>query len=80
MGERRVPLKAVTVGGFAFPHAAQVVRVTRKTRALHAPRRFKTVVVYAVTSTPSPRPAPPGSPSSSGGTGRSRMACTTSGI
>jgi hypothetical protein len=27
-----------------------VVQVTRKTRALHAPRRFKTVVVYAVAS------------------------------
>jgi predicted transposase YbfD/YdcC len=43
-------LKAVSVHRFGFPHAAQVLQVTRKTRALHAPRRFKTVTVYAVTS------------------------------
>jgi predicted transposase YbfD/YdcC len=42
-------LKAVTVGGFAFPHAAQVVQVTRKTRDLRT-RRWRTVVVYAITS------------------------------
>ena len=42
-------LKAVTVGGFAFPHAAQVVQVTRKTRDLGT-RRWRTVTVYAVTS------------------------------
>jgi Transposase DDE domain len=43
-------LKAVTVNHFGFPHAAQVLQVTRKTRAVHTPRRFKTVIVYAVTS------------------------------
>jgi predicted transposase YbfD/YdcC len=43
-------LKAVSVHHFGFPHAAQILQVTRKTRALHAPRRFKTVTVYAVTS------------------------------
>jgi DDE_Tnp_1-associated/Transposase DDE domain len=42
-------LKAVTVGHFGFPHAAQVLQVTRKTRDLHS-RRRRTVVVYAVTS------------------------------
>jgi predicted transposase YbfD/YdcC len=42
-------LKAVTVRGFAFPHAAQVIRLTRKTRDLGT-RRWRTVVVYAVTS------------------------------
>jgi predicted transposase YbfD/YdcC len=42
-------LKAVTVGGFGFPHAAQVIQVTRKTRDLGA-RRWTTTVVYAVTS------------------------------
>jgi predicted transposase YbfD/YdcC len=42
-------LKAVTVRGFGFPHAAQVVQVTRKTRDLRT-RRWRTVVVYAVTS------------------------------
>jgi len=42
-------LKAVTVHHFGFPHAAQVVRVTRKTRELGT-RRWRTVVVYAITS------------------------------
>jgi predicted transposase YbfD/YdcC len=42
-------LKAVTVNHFGFPHAAQVIQVTRKTRDL-ATRRWHTVVVYAITS------------------------------
>ena len=42
-------LKAVSVRGFGFPHSAQVVQVTRKTRNLRT-RRWRTVVVYAVTS------------------------------
>jgi predicted transposase YbfD/YdcC len=42
-------LKAVTVNHFGFPHAAQVLQVTRKTRDLST-RRWRTVVVYAVTS------------------------------
>jgi predicted transposase YbfD/YdcC len=46
-------LKAVSVSQFGFPHAAQVLRVTRKTRNLDAsPRRFRTVTVYAITSLP----------------------------
>jgi predicted transposase YbfD/YdcC len=44
-------LKAVSVGHLWFPHAVQVLQVTRKTRKLQAsPRRFTTVTVYAVTS------------------------------
>jgi predicted transposase YbfD/YdcC len=44
-------LKAVTVHHFGFPHAAQVVQVTRKTRDLHAnTRRWRTVRAYAITS------------------------------
>jgi predicted transposase YbfD/YdcC len=44
-------LKAVTVGRFGFPHAAQVIQVTRRTRDLHAStRRWQTVTIYAVTS------------------------------
>jgi predicted transposase YbfD/YdcC len=44
-------LKAVSVRHFGFPHAAQVLQVTRKTRDLHDhPRRFATVTVYAITS------------------------------
>jgi predicted transposase YbfD/YdcC len=42
-------LKAVTVHHFGFPHAAQVLQVTRKTRALRT-RRWRTMTVYAVTS------------------------------
>jgi predicted transposase YbfD/YdcC len=44
-------LKAVTVGHFGFPHAAQVLQVTRKVCDLGT-RRWHTVVVYAVTSLP----------------------------
>jgi predicted transposase YbfD/YdcC len=42
-------LKAVTVNHFGFPHTAQVVQVTRKTRDLRS-RRWRTVTVYAITS------------------------------
>jgi hypothetical protein len=42
-------LKAVTVNHFGLPHAAQVLQVTRKTRDLGR-RRWRTVVVYAITS------------------------------
>ncbi len=42
-------LKAVTVHNFGFPHAAQVIQVTRKVRDLRT-RRWRTVTVYAITS------------------------------
>jgi predicted transposase YbfD/YdcC len=42
-------LKAVTVHHFGFPHTAQVIQVTRKVRDLGT-RRWRTVVVYAITS------------------------------
>jgi hypothetical protein len=42
-------LKAVTVHHFGFPHVAQVVQLTRKIRELGT-RRWRTVVVHAVTS------------------------------
>jgi hypothetical protein len=50
-------LKAVTVHHFGFPHAAQVVQVTRKTRGLGA-RRWRVVVVYAITSLPFEQASP----------------------
>jgi predicted transposase YbfD/YdcC len=59
-GHGRVELrtvKAVTVNHFGFPHAAQVIQVTRKTRELHS-RRWRTVQVYAVTSLPHARASP----------------------
>jgi hypothetical protein len=42
-------LKAVSVRHFGFPHAAQVLRVTRKVCDLATPKSH-TVVVYAITS------------------------------
>jgi hypothetical protein len=51
-------LKAVTVHHFGFPHAAQVLQVTRKTRHPHATRRWRTVVVYAITSLPFAQASP----------------------
>ena len=50
-------LKAVTVNHFGFPHAAQVLQVTRKTRELGT-RRWRVVVVYAITSLPFERASP----------------------
>jgi predicted transposase YbfD/YdcC len=44
-------LKAVSVHHFGFPHAAQVIQVTRKRRDLHT-SRWQTVTVYAITSLP----------------------------
>jgi predicted transposase YbfD/YdcC len=42
-------LKVVTVHHFGFPHAAQVLQVTRRTRDLHT-RRWRTMIVDAITS------------------------------
>ncbi len=50
-------LKAVTVNHFGFPHAAQVLQVTRKTRELGT-RRWRVVVVHAITSLPFERASP----------------------
>jgi hypothetical protein len=44
-------LKAISVRHFGFPHAAQVIQVTRKTRDLTS-SRWRTVIVYAITSLP----------------------------
>jgi predicted transposase YbfD/YdcC len=50
-------LKAVTVNRFGFPHAAQVIQVTRKTRELGT-RRWRTVTIYAITSLTFARASP----------------------
>jgi predicted transposase YbfD/YdcC len=50
-------LKAVTVNRFGFPHAAQVIQVTRKTRQLGT-RRWRTVTIYAITSLTFARASP----------------------
>jgi hypothetical protein len=43
---------------FGFPHAAQVIQVTRKRRDLHT-NRWQTVVVYAITRLPFEQARPP---------------------
>ena len=50
-------LKAVSVAKFGFPHAAQVLQVTRKRRDLRT-RRWRTVTVYAITSLPHAQASP----------------------
>jgi Transposase DDE domain len=69
-------LKAVSVRHFGFPHAAQVIQVTRKTRQLHT-TRWQTVTVYAITSLPFELARPARLADLLRGTGRSRR-CTTS--
>jgi predicted transposase YbfD/YdcC len=56
-------LKAVTVGHFGFPHAAQVIQVTRKRKVCDlrggaSTRRWQTVTVYAITSLPFEQASP----------------------
>jgi predicted transposase YbfD/YdcC len=61
-GRREIrTLKVVTVAaGIAFPHAAQAIQVTRKTRPLRAnARRWRTETVYAITDL-GPHQARPG--------------------
>jgi hypothetical protein len=70
-------LKAVSVRHFGFPHAAQVIQVTRKRRDLHT-NRWQTVVVYAITSLPFEQARPARlADLLRGGTGPSKR-CTTS--
>ena len=69
-------LKAVTVHHFGFPHTTQAIQVTRKVRDLGT-RRWRTVVVYAVTSLTFAQASPARLADLLRGTGRSRTACTT---
>jgi hypothetical protein len=50
-GRREIrTLKVVTIAaGILFPHAAQALRLRRRTRPLHGPRRWRTETVYAIT-------------------------------
>jgi predicted transposase YbfD/YdcC len=51
-GHHRVELRRLqvtTVAGLDFPHAAQAIRITRRVRPLTG-RRWRTAVVYAITS------------------------------
>jgi Transposase DDE domain len=69
-------LKVVSVQGFGFPHAAQVLQVTRKTRDLHT-NRWQAVTVYAITSLPFHLARPAAWPTCWVATGPSRR-CTMS--
>jgi hypothetical protein len=53
-------LTAVSVSRFGFPHAAQVVQVTRTARDLrqHYTKRWRTVTAYAITSLAFERASP----------------------
>ena len=51
------PSRRSRSASFGFPHAAQVLQVTRKTRDLHT-RRWRTVTVYAITSLPFDQASP----------------------
>jgi hypothetical protein len=69
----------VSVHHFGFPHATQVLQVTRKTCDLNATtRRLRTVTVCALTSLPFEQasPAPPGRPAARA-LGRSRRSTTS---
>jgi predicted transposase YbfD/YdcC len=50
-------LKVVTVAGLGFPHARQALQITRRVRDLHR-RRWRTVVVEAVTDLTFTRASP----------------------
>jgi predicted transposase YbfD/YdcC len=75
-------LKVVTVGRFGFPHAAQVIQITRKrtvggSQASTRRRRWQTVTVYAITSLSFEQASPARLADLRAGTGPSRR-CTTS--
>jgi hypothetical protein len=42
-------LQVTSVAGLDFPYATQAIRITRRVRSLHS-RRWRTVIVYAVTN------------------------------
>ena len=61
-----------------FPHAAQVLQVTRKVRDLGT-RSWRTTVIYAVTSLAHAQASPTRLADYLRGHWRSRTGCTTSG-
>jgi hypothetical protein len=76
-------LKVVTiVAGIEFPHAAQAIQITRKTRPIRAGKagKWSAETVYAITDWHHTRPDPTSSPPGSAGTGRSRTPCTGCGM
>ena len=57
-GWRNAPWKTVTVSaGILFPHALQAIQITRRTRKL-TEKKWRTEVVYAITSLPAAQATP----------------------
>jgi predicted transposase YbfD/YdcC len=48
--EHRTLKAAAVTTGLAFPHAAQAIRVTRRTRPLNGKKKWRTFTIYAITS------------------------------
>ena len=48
--EEHRTFQAATVAGLTFPHAAQAIRVTRRTRPVSGTRKWRTLTIYAITS------------------------------
>jgi predicted transposase YbfD/YdcC len=48
--EHRTLKAAAVTTGLAFPHAAQAIRITRRTRPLSGKKRWRTFTIYAITS------------------------------
>jgi hypothetical protein len=71
-------LKAVSVGGFGCLPSAQVVQGTDNTRDLRT-RRWRTVIIYAITSLVHAQASPARLADLLGGHWRSSTACTGSG-
>ena len=76
IGKRTVKVVTVTAG-LAFPHAAQALQITRRTRRLTG-RKWRTETSYAVTSLAAGQARPASSPPGSAATVRSRTSSTGS--
>jgi predicted transposase YbfD/YdcC len=56
--EHRTPQVTAVAAGIAFPHAAQTIRLTRRIRPLSGQTKWRTVIVYAITSLHASQAAP----------------------
>jgi predicted transposase YbfD/YdcC len=56
--EHRTLQVTAVAAGIGFPHAAQAIRLTRRTRPLSGQKKWRTVTVYAITSLDAGQAAP----------------------
>jgi hypothetical protein len=79
-GRREIrSVKVVTIAvGILFPHAAQAIQLTRKTRPVSGRGRWHTEIVYAITDLPPHQAGPDELATRSVDIGRSRTPCTGS--